>query len=220
MRKNNKRDGNKTYHFSVEGFTEKWYMDWLQNMINAELQDGSVKLDSRVQKDPLSYAKRVTVHDKMKIFHVFDYESAESVHTQHFLTTLERMKKAEKIGKDIKYYLGYSNFTFELWMILHKADCNGQLAHRRQYLKYLNDAYEEHFEDLDQYKHEKNFKRILGKLSLDNVCQAVQRSERIMQHNQITYSPQKYKGYEYYKENPSLTIGEVIGDILKDCKLM
>ena len=27
---------NRTYYFSVEGATEKWYLDWLQNMINAD----------------------------------------------------------------------------------------------------------------------------------------------------------------------------------------
>ena len=30
---------NRTYYFSVEGATEKWYLDWLQNMINADPED-------------------------------------------------------------------------------------------------------------------------------------------------------------------------------------
>lgn len=37
------------------------------------------------------------------------------------------MKAAQNSGKDIKYQLGYSNFTFELWIIVHKTDCNGVL---------------------------------------------------------------------------------------------
>ena len=28
------RKENMTYYFSVEGETEKWYLDWLQNCIN------------------------------------------------------------------------------------------------------------------------------------------------------------------------------------------
>lgn len=32
------------------------------------------------------------------------------------------MESAQNLGKSIKYKLGYSNFTFELWMILHKND--------------------------------------------------------------------------------------------------
>lgn len=30
------RKPTKKYYFSVEGETEKWYLDWLQNVINAE----------------------------------------------------------------------------------------------------------------------------------------------------------------------------------------
>lgn len=30
------RKENRTYYFSVEGETEKWYLDWLQSAINAE----------------------------------------------------------------------------------------------------------------------------------------------------------------------------------------
>jgi len=46
---------------------------------------------------------------------------------------LSEMKEA-KTQKKITYELGYSNFAFELWMVLHKRDCNGPLNHRKQYL--------------------------------------------------------------------------------------
>ena len=44
-----------------------------------------------------------------------------------------------------------SNFTFEVWMILHKSQCNN-CAHRRQYVRQINACYNEHFENLKQYK--------------------------------------------------------------------
>lgn len=156
------RKKNRTYYFSVEGDTEQWYLEWLQRMINAEPDVRyTVKLDSKVQKDPLARVKRMTMVGKTEITHIFDYESEEESHTKQFKMTLERMKDAQNTGKNIKYHLGYSNFTFDLWMILHKADCNGPLTHRRQYLTPLNRAYGENFENLDQYKQEYNFKRIL-----------------------------------------------------------
>lgn len=31
-------------------------------------------------------------------------------------------------NRSITYELGYSNFAFELWMVLHKHDCNGRSA--------------------------------------------------------------------------------------------
>lgn len=51
-----------TYYFSVEGETEKWYLDWLQDRIN-ESRDAkhTVKLDSKIQKDPLARAKGMTI---------------------------------------------------------------------------------------------------------------------------------------------------------------
>lgn len=216
------RKENRTYYFSVEGETEQWYLEWLQRIINAEPNAKyTVKLDSKIQKDPLSRVKRMTIVGKTEITHIFDYESDEEIHVKQFKAALERMKEAQNTGKNIKYHLGYSNFTFELWMILHKADCNGSFMHRRQYLVPLNRAYGEHFENLDQYKHENNFKRILSNLTLDNVRQAVRRSKVIMRKNEeMGYRLQEYKGYRYYKENPSLSLWEQIERILTDCKVL
>lgn len=208
-----------TYYFSVEGETEKWYFDWLQNRIN-ENKDAkySVKLDSKIQKDPMARVKGMTIIGKTEITHVFDRESEEPNHTRQFLTTLDRMKSAQASGKSIRYVLGYSNFTFELWIILHKIDCNGVKMHRRQYLAPLNVAYGEHFESLDEYKHEANFCRILKQLSLSDVRGAVCRSKQLMEQNEnIGLCPQKYKGYSFYDNNPSLSIWETIQKILDDC---
>lgn len=48
------RKENMTYYFSVEGETEKWYLDWLQNCINeCDEAKYKVKLDSKIEKDPL-----------------------------------------------------------------------------------------------------------------------------------------------------------------------
>lgn len=216
------RKENRTYYFSVEGETEQWYLEWLQRMINANpAARYTVKLDSKIQKDPLARAKQLTIVGKTEVTHIFDYESEDPVHVQQFKTTLDRMKAAQNSGKDIKYQLGYSNFTFELWIIVHKADCNGMLTHRRQYLILFNRAYDQQFESLDQYKHEDNFKCILGQLTLDNVRKAIQRSKTIMQRNQEAgYILQQYKRYKYYKENPALSIWESIEKILRECELL
>lgn len=216
------RKENRTYYFSVEGETEKWYLDWLQGIINAAPEAKcTVKLDGKIQKDPLARVKGLAILGKTEITHVFDMESEDAIHQQQFQTTLNRMKMVQGIGKNIKYSLGYSNFTFELWMILHKCGCNGMLAHRRHYLDLLNKAYGEQFENLGQYKHEDNFKRVLGKLSLEDVRQAIRRSKAIMQRNQeYGYVLQQYRGYKYYRENPSLSLWEAVEKIMKDCNLL
>ena len=216
------RKETRKYHFSVEGETEKWYFDWLQRMINsADESKYNVKLDSKVQKDPCAHVKGITLVGKTEIIHVFDRESEELVHTERFQRTLERMKRAESLGKKIKYRLGYSNFTFELWIILHKADCNGGKNRCKEYLSDLNKAYNERFESLDKYKEEKNFKQILEKLTIADVIAAVERAKAITERNEKNgYQLEKYKGYCFYKENPALSIGEIVGEILKECGII
>ena len=152
------RKENRKYFFTVEGETEKWYFEWLQRTINlTPTALYTVKLDCPIQKDPLKRAKGLITLDKIYMTHIMDRESEEEIHIRQFETALDRMKSAEKIVKSVKYNLGYSNFAFELWIVLHKADCNGSLTYRHQYLPLLNRTYSERFENLDQYKHEDNF---------------------------------------------------------------
>lgn len=215
------RKETRKYYFSVEGETEKWYLDWLQKTINAIPESKyNVKLDAKIQKDPLARVKGMTLLEQTEMTHVFDRESEDSIHTKQFQETLDRMSDAEQLGKDINYKLGYSNFTFELWIILHKADCNGAKTNRKQYLSDLNKAYGEKFEDLNEYKRENDFKRILKKLTIEDVISAVRRAETIMKRNEESgYRLQQYKGYSFYKENPSLSVWEIVDKILKECEI-
>lgn len=126
-----------------------------------------------------------------------------------------------KILKKITYRLGYSNFSFELWLILHKKECNGSFNHRRQYLVPINQAFGESFEDLDQYKQEGNFKRCLSKLTLEDVKHAIRRADAITARNEKDAKILvKYKGYSYYRDNPSLSIHEVIHLIMAECGVL
>lgn len=210
------------YFFSVEGETEKWYLDWLKRTVNqSDKAQSKIAVTCYIEKNPLKCAKRLAILQPTQIYHLSDYESDEEIHVQGFKDTMDNMKKAERLGKKIEYRFGYSNFTFELWMILHKADCNACYTHRRQYIKPLNQAYSESFEDLDQYKHKDNFDRVLSKLTLDDVISAVNRSKTIMRKNKENgYTLHQYKGFTYYKENPSLMIWEAVEKILSDSGIM
>ena len=172
------------------------------------------------KKDPLKCAKSLTITQPTIVNHIFDYESNDPVHVTHFTETLDKMKKAGGLGKRISYKSGYSNFTFELWIILHKADCYGHFSHRSQYLAPINQTYDEQFDTLDHFKHENNFKRVLRKLCLQDVIAAIKRSRSITEQNRENgYSLMSYKGYSYYRENPSLSIWESVSMILTDCGL-
>jgi hypothetical protein len=74
---------------------------------------------------------------------------------------------------------------------------------------------------MDEYKHENNFRRILSQLTLSNVKDAVERAKQIMRRNEeYGYALQEYKGYRYYRENPSLAVWEVIEKVMSDCELV
>ena len=101
------------------------------------------------------------------------------------------------------------------------VNCNASYAHRKQYVTQINRAFGEKFENMDEYKHEDNFKRCLSKMDLSNVIAAIDRAKKIMQRNKENgYILHQYKGYQYYKENPSLTAWEAIEKILNECKLL
>lgn len=216
----------KKYYFSVEGETEHWYLKWLQELISTTEESAyKVSFDCPVQKNPYKRAKTLNILNtekkKIEIYHISDYESDDLIHVKEFIETMDNMKKANDSGKFITYKFGYSNLTFDLWIILHRADCNGYISHRDNYIKPLNRAYDENFESMGEYKHEDNFKRCLAKLQLSNVIDAVNRAKAIMQRNQENgYVLHQYKGYKYYKENPSLAIWEAIEKILRDCELI
>lgn len=212
----------KKYFFSVEGETEQWYLYWLRDMINkSEEACYTVSIDCKIEKDPLKRAKGLSLTGKTEIYHLSDYESDEECHVRQFTETMDRMKLAMKLGKQITYKFGYSNFSFDLWIVLHKIECKSVLYHRKQYLQYINQAFRECFENMKEYKREDNFKRCLSQLNLDDVRNAIKRSEDIMEHNKKNgFELQQYKGFTYYKENPSLAVWIPIKLILKNCNLM
>lgn len=212
------RKMNARYYFTVEGETEKWYLEWLRDAINADPRSKvKVVCSPKVQKNPVKWAKAKTNLDKSaKVFHVFDFEDEEPIHVKAFKDTLANMKKAGSLGRGFRYVSAYSNLTFELWMVLHKGDCPA-LAHRRQYLKPINDLYGEHFESLDEYKHEANFKRVLGKLTVDDAVTAVGRAETLTKRaEEHGLRKAQHCGYSYYLDNPATDLWIPVKQMLEE----
>lgn len=205
------------YYFSVEAPTEVLYLKWLENMIlESEEAQSQVKIIARVES-PMKMVKKLNTWKVNEIVHTFDFEEIQNEGS--FKHTLDHMKKAEKT-KHIQYRLGYSNFCFELWMILYKKYVNRHFNHRREYLDLINECFGTTFESLDKYKKEANFLKVLSMLSLEYVKKAIKNAERIMRNNQIDYQSIAYKGFRYYRENPSLTFHEHIRKILKEAGII
>ena len=211
------------YYLSVEGETEKWYFNHLQNLINnSDKASHKVIFNIKISKSITKYAKSTTVIYHSKFFHICDYESNDESHRIQFDNILNELRNVKKINRNINYKLGYSNFSFELWIILHKGKCAKHFSHRRQYLEKINEFYGENFESLTSYKEERNFNKILNQITLDDVIQAVKNGKEIRDIN-IKDSSQNYRkngNFEYYTENPDMTIYECVGQVLSECGLL
>lgn len=218
----NPRKKTQTYYFSVEGQTEYWYLKWIEEQINAsDNAKFKVSIKAEVQKDPVSYSKKLTIRERTIVWHLSDIEGSTQGHIRAVEGTLSRLKEAKDLGKSIVYKWGYSNLSFDLWMVLHKQNCNAEMTGVDHYLSYINSAFRMQFVSLNQYKEEANFKRCLGKLSLREVIDALSRAKAIMQRNaRDNYQLTRFKGYEYYAHNPSLDLWQPIETILMECGIL
>ncbi len=207
--------------FSVEGETEEWYLDWLQTAINSDkAANYHVRIKADVEKNPMKYAKNLNAMTTPYVTHLCDVEGQTAGDIKGFETTLANLKEA-RTQKGIAYKLGYSNLSFELWMILHKRDCTRCFNCKNEYLNLINACYSKDFISLSKYKEETAFKRCLSRLSLNDVRSAINRAERIiLEKSSLNIKPRYHKGYSYYPENPALSIHEAIKLILKECGLL
>lgn len=211
----------KQYYFLAEGECEERYLRRLQELINesqAAIQHVSFVIKRNTSMT--SMVKNQLPWGKNAIVEVVDYEGSSQSDQQTFLHVLDDMAKASRLKSGVKCVLGYSNLTFELWILLHKMDCRRTLDNKKQYLELLNKAYEFDFETLTKFKQEKNFKKVLDSIALEDVKTAVNRAEAIRKRNEQELTPKKYKSFLYFEKNPDCSLQERIREILEDCGLM
>lgn len=95
------------------------------------------------------------------------------------------------------------------------------LAHRKQYIKGINSAYGEDFQFIDDYKAENNFKRVLSKIEIEDIKQAIKNASGIRKfHEGAGHVLSENYRFKYYKDNPDLTINECVEEILRTCGLL
>ncbi len=209
------RKENEKYFFSVEGETEVWYFEHLNKLINDQLErlgaDFTVSLDAKKSR-PAKYIKsRSFVKKGQELIHVFDHEGD----VVRFKKTLDEMTLAKQ--KDAVYRLGYTNISLELWLLLHKQDCFGNVPNVNAYLPRLNQSFGLNFRNLGELKSEHGFKQLLSKIELTDVYSAVVRAERIHQQRLDSAEQERYKSYAWFNENPSLSLHLCIKKILDFC---
>lgn len=210
------RKSSNSFYLSVEGQTEKLYFNHLKDLINSS-QDfqNTIKLQCKIEKNPISFVKSITLIDTTDVYHVFDFEGNSSEDIASFERVLNIMKAASKMGKSIRYQLAYSNLTFELWILLHKVSVEESIQNKGYYLKKINDAYGSSFTSLNEMSESANIQRIINQITIQEVYDAIDRAETIKRKCERNNKPVSIYGYEYYRENPYLTVDVLVKEMLK-----
>ena len=224
------RSESRQFHMSVEGANcERLYFEHLAKLINCSGQNKyNLKISPKAMS-PLQYAKRTAYKpvDKQRggrnlpYIHIQDIEDYyDTEQRQKFYRIIDEMRTAERTF-GISYCLGYSNYTFELWMLLHVTDMTASAANRGAYLRSINQYFNRKYSSLDEFKNAAAFQRLLDEfITLDTVFDAVRRAERIVDSN-VRQNKKKisYHGVAFYPDNPDVTVHEVVRMIFDVCEV-
>lgn len=217
------------FNISVEGLNcEKMYFEHLAKLINSSDSTYDLKVAPR-KMSPIQYARRNAYkpvakrkdNKKLPYIHVQDIEDYyNEFHKNKFFGMIDEMREAER-EFGISYELGYSNYTFELWMLLHVADMDYSVQDRKAYLSPINRWFHRDFADLDEFKQEAAFQEILDEfVTLDSIRHAIRRAEKIVEQNaQGRKVSENYRGLTFYHDNPDVSVHEVVQLIFEVCEV-
>ena len=218
------------FNISVEGINcEKMYFEHLAKLINSSDRNTyNLKVDPR-KMSPMEYAKRYA-HKPMEkrkgnkripYIHIQDIEDYyDEFQRTKFYGMIDEMRTAEgEFG--IIYELGYSNYTFELWMLLHVTDMNHAVQDRHSYLAFVNRWFHRNYTSIDEFKSHDEFQDILNEfVTLDSIRLAIRRAEIIVQNNaEDKKTKERYKGVTFFRENPDVSVHEVVKMIFEVCEV-
>ena len=218
------------YNISVEGeVCEILYFEHLSRLIN-ECDKATYKVSFDIKKkNPSSFYKsRVNTYARKKkgkakecitYFHVQDIECYET-HNDKFVALINEIKKLEE-ETGVYYQLRYTNYTFDLWIIIHKRDMFHCITNRHKYYKDINKAFKTSYNHMDEYKKEEEFRKILDSITLYDVINAVARGEKIRKNHEVNNDHKEIvNGFIYYRNNPDMTLHSIVKQILVDVGIL
>lgn len=223
------RKESRQFNISVEGINcEKMYFEHLAKLINSSDRSTYNLKVAPKKMSPIEYAKRNSHkpvdkegNKKIPYFHVQDIEDYyDGTQRAKFYGMIDDIRTAEK-QFNIDYKLGYSNYTFELWMLLHVTDATHAVQDRHLYLTQINRWFHRNYSNIDEFKSANEFQRILDEfVTLDSIKRAISRAERIaLLNGEDEKTKENYKGFTFYRDNPDISVHEVVQMIFDVCKV-
>lgn len=202
-------------YLTCDGETEQWYFEHLQKLINdSSIRKRTFVVKPEITKNPANFAKTKITICKRKWYHIMDRETSSGSDTSGFNNILDSLREVKFKAKPI---LGYSNVSFELWILLHKIDMAKSVNCAKDYWRLIQKTYHlENITSFDKYKKEQNFQRVLNQIDLSDVVRAINNAEKLENRNLNTCTLKKRADFEFYEENPALSVHKVVKDILKE----
>jgi len=196
------------YYLALEGMTELMYFERLRDLINASaLHPYRIELVTAVEHSPRRAYKRlkskadVSEQGSAVFWHIRDMENPSE--RQAFYSALRELKQCGM-------RLCYSNYTFELWLLLHKCRFAESLADKRSYLKHINKYYNTNYSTIHEYKEHNNMRRMLMSLTRNDVLTAIENADSLMAEKSRAVLPRQFCGFTYYEENPAVTVQDIV----------
>lgn len=168
-----------TFYCSLEGESqEKEYFDRIEELVKTSNSKKQVKfrysLSSSSGGDALEVVKRLIAGTKFydkkvtngKMAAIFDYDGKD----KRFKDAIDLCDK-----NNIKH--AYSNYCFELWLLLHKTDCPGVVTDAQGYDDKIIKTY--NLVPGDNLKSQRIMKKIVNQITLNDIYAAIARAKRI-----------------------------------------
>ena len=208
------------YIITCEGETEVLYFKHLKSLINMIPNKPQMTAIPEVEVNPEKKAKSIRSQFERTWYHIVDKETCKECDEKTFEKRITSFYNIGKNNKKIETVLGYSNVSFELWLIMHKSDKKPSVHCAENYWKTLKKIYKlNDVESFNDYKSEKNFNKVLAQIELEDIKNAIKRAdnlERINNREGIL----RTSGFPYFENNPSLSVHNVVKMILEDSELI
>lgn len=201
------------YIIAVEGKNqEKLYFERVENLINeVEKRKYDIKFDfvEPFGGDPKCIVERAINKSigKSNKAAVFDYDGKTS-----------KYEEAIDLGIENNIDLGYSNYSFDLWLIWHKVDFNKCVISQNEYESKVKSVFG--LSPGKNIKKEKIVININSQIALKDIFNAIDRADKNQEYNKNNNTAIiTAKGNKYYS-NPDTRIHEILKEILeKTCIL-
>ncbi len=184
-----------------DGLQEELYFNHVAKLIREKNPNLQVKFEKKKNIDGL--AKSSTAMRKIAIY---DYDMNK-----------EEFKKRAQYSKSIDLY--YSNISFDLWLLLHKMPYNMVVSSPHDYIKDVRKCYNlnsaRSSKKIEDIKEEKNIKKVLEQITLEDVKYAIDNARNIMDNKlkgDVIVLNSKFK----YYDNPATNLHEFFEKLFKE----